>query len=103
MQFDSRDFLGVLSWLRFEIAPGPALDAFLAGLGMGELRAGTNPFIPADDRPPDWWWTPGTSPTYAGELVEPLDTTPPFRVTSVLADQTDPALWTIYVRVKETA
>lgn len=102
VQFDSRNFLGVLVWARFEITPGPALDDFLTGLGVAELRLNSNPFIPADDRPPVWWWTPDSSPVYAGASFEPVDTTPPYRVTGVLADQTNPELWTIYLRVKES-
>jgi hypothetical protein len=102
VQFDSRNFLGVLVWARFEIAPGPALDDFLAALHIGELHLDSNPFIPADDRPPAWWWTPDASPIYAGASFEPLDTTPPYRITGVLADQTNPDRWTIYLRVKET-
>lgn len=97
VQFHSVCYFGAAFWLRFDIAPGGELEAFLAAINLTP-QAGVNPFPPSDTAV-SWWWTPDQATTFAGGIGERYVGGEYFRQFPVLIQQDNPERWTVFLHV----
>ncbi len=93
VQFEVKGFTDLLIQLRFT-APAAEVTTFLDRLGI-TLRPGVTP-LPTPPSTDPSWWSPSTAQSYAEGALDNADGN---RFYHAIVDQSDPALWIVYLQV----